>query len=361
MSSKDDVTSLPIETLLKLRQQNKGTYRNHRRIGEDISDLREHVKFLYEATPMAPEYNGFDVEFNFIERRTGQEDFEKNYTTANLEVNRNKNRYTNVLPPEDTRVSLDMLQSQEGTDYINANFIAGDVSAREFISTQGPLPNTVCDFWRMIWEHKSTVIVMLTKETENGREKCHRYWPEKRETLVFDSIRVQSISEDTNKPYLVERRLVISHVDEPEVRRDVWHLQYTAWPDHGLPSDTSTFLSLIAMVDDWNQGKAPIAVHCSAGIGRTGTFCTVHNTIHQLRRIEAERGEVPLMNIVKAVLDLRDQRPGMVQTKDQYKFCYLAVLDEYNKIVENAEKKYKQKKHLEGTVPSDKDTEDKKL
>jgi len=300
------------------------------------SKLKDYIKTFIDLKVDAnfPEINGFDVEFTYIENQTAQEQFFGDYTAAIMSVNKNKNRYSNVLPTEKTRVKLKPVDAEEGSDFINANFISGLIpgSERAYVATQGPLQSTFSEFWRMIWELNSTVIVMLTKEVENGRLKCDKYWPDFDCPLSCPPFKIIMENEDVTDE-LSTRKLLLTNSQTDE-SRTVWQFQYTAWPDHGLPVSTTAFLDLASKTDDVNTNSAPIIVHCSAGIGRSGTFCTVHSIIEKLRLdLKANPNKEPECSIVKTVLFMREQRPGMVQTKEQYMFCYLAILEETEKLL----------------------------
>eukprot|EP01120_Amphizonella_sp_Union-15-10_P015468 TRINITY_DN7971_c0_g1_i1.p1 TRINITY_DN7971_c0_g1~~TRINITY_DN7971_c0_g1_i1.p1 ORF type:complete len:369 (-),score=30.44 TRINITY_DN7971_c0_g1_i1:6-1112(-) len=303
---------------------------------QPIADLISHYNHLKKKVQFnGKNYSGFDLEFNYIENRTKREDLMQNYESASANVNKNKNRYMNVLPPEKTRVKLSVLEGIEGSDYINANFISVGLSEpqKRYISTQGPLRNTVCDFWRMIWEHNCAIIVMLTNMFENGQEKCTEYWPSKEHlTISFNILNVTLNKTECIATGLYLRRLTLT---KDGFSRCVTHFQYTVWPDHGLPTEgIDTFLKLVRLVNDENHSsnqypRPPICVHCSAGIGRTGTFCTVNNVLQHINQEVEKSRTIPPVSILNTVLDLRRQRPGMVQTKEQYYFCYKAILREY--------------------------------
>jgi protein tyrosine phosphatase len=226
---------------------------------------------------------------------------------------------------------LNIKEGLEGSDYINANYISGEVPGSEntYISTQGPLPGTVGDFWRMVWEQNSKIVVMLTKEVEGGRAKCVKYWPDK-DSRIYDDIRVSPESIDLSSKQVTTRHLILEHLKTNE-KRKVVHYQYKEWPDHGLPSSTKAFLHLVHSAKRVDK-DGPIVVHCSAGIGRSGTFCAVHALVQKMREELKTKGSLPPLNIVETVLNLRDQRPGMVQTKEQYMFCYLALQEEFQQL-----------------------------
>jgi len=310
------------------------------------SKLREHVQKLIQrkTNPRGDTYDGFEEEFRYLNYKTDNQQLFGDYKSAMMGVNRIKNRFSNVLPPENTRVPLKMVEGEDGSDYINANFISGFIpgSEKAYIATQGPLRETFQDFWRMVWEQNSTVVVMLTKEVEDGRHKCDRYWPEEDESIITDLFKVTvSDQEETQKSELIERKLVLHNLTTNE-SRPILHLQYIAWPDHGLPTSTTAFLSLLEDADKFDYTKSPIIVHCSAGIGRSGTFCTVHATIEKLLYDLKEKPDVePTLSTAKAVLHARAQRPGMVQTAEQYTFVYRAILEKAEAILKEHEKRQK--------------------
>jgi len=298
------------------------------------SKLRERIQLLSD-TKVDPNYqdvNGFDVEFTYIENQTAQEQFFGDYKTATNIPNKTKNRYSNVLPPENTRVKLKSIPGEEGSDYINANYIKGLISGSDkaYIATQGPLQSTFGDFWRMIWETDAAIIVMLTKEVENGKLKCDRYWPDFDCPMSVYPFKVTLLSQDETSE-LTTRKFTLEHLDTEE-QREVTQFQYTAWPDHGLPVSTTAFLELAHRADTANTTHGPIVVHCSAGIGRSGTFSTVHSIIEKLRLDIQNHEQEPEFNILKTVLYMREMRPGMVQTKEQYMFCYLTLLEECERL-----------------------------
>uniref|UniRef100_A0AAX7T2M4 protein-tyrosine-phosphatase n=1 Tax=Astatotilapia calliptera TaxID=8154 RepID=A0AAX7T2M4_ASTCA len=223
---------------------------------------------------------------------------------ARIPENVEKNRYRDILPYDTTRV---VLQGKE--DYINASHItvAPPVSGvcLRYIAAQGPLPQTFTHFWQTVWEQQTHTIIMLTTLTERGRTKCHQYWPHPPETKDYGPMRVKCHSEECNLAY-VTRQFTLTHTELGE-ERAVTHLQYVAWPDHGVPDDPSDFLLFISSVRERRKGEEPLMVHCSAGIGRTGVLITMETALSQL-----DQGQpVSPLDIVKT---LRDQRAMMVQT-----------------------------------------------
>lgn len=223
-----------------------------------------------------------------------------------------KDRYKTILPNPQSRVCLGRAQSQEDGDYINANYIRGyGGKDKAYIATQGPMPNTVSDFWEMVWQEEVSLIIMLTQLRE-GKEKCVHYWPTEEETYGPFHIRIQDVREC---PEYTVRRLSIQLQEE---HRPVKHVLFSAWPDHQTPESAGPLLRLVAEVEDSPETAAnagPIVVHCSAGIGRTGCFIATRIGCQQLKA----RGEVDILRIV---CQLRLDRGGMIQTAEQYQFLH---------------------------------------
>ncbi|XP_071517554.1 tyrosine-protein phosphatase non-receptor type 11-like isoform X3 [Panulirus ornatus] len=240
--------------------------------------------------------------------------------------NRNKNRYKNILPFDHTRVILrDTDPGIPGSDYINANLITSEedvgIEAKTYIATQGCLPSTCADFWWMVWQENTRVIVMTTKEVERGKNKCGRYWPDEGSSKEYGRITVRNISESSNNDYILREFLVVKD-DLPE--RKIFHYHFTAWPDHGVPSDPGCVLNFLHDVNKRQEdipSAGPVVVHCSAGIGRTGTFIVIDMILDQIKR----QGLDCEIDIQRTIQMVRSQRSGMVQTEAQYKFVYLAV------------------------------------
>ncbi|KAF1413558.1 Receptor-type tyrosine-protein phosphatase eta, partial [Spheniscus magellanicus] len=238
---------------------------------------------------------------------------------AELAENRGKNRYNNVLPYDISRVKLSA-QSSATDDYINANYMPGYNSKKAFIAAQGPLPDTVEDFWRMIWEKSIYSIVMLTKCVEQGRTKCEQYWPDKQSKSYGDII-VTMVSEIVLPEWTI-RDFTVEKSNTPE-SHTVHQFHFTSWPDHGVPEATDLLINFRHLVHEYssqNPIDSPTLVHCSAGVGRTGTFIAIDRLIQQ---IEMEN----TVDVYGVVYDLRMHRPLMVQTEDQYIFLNQCVMD----------------------------------
>uniref|UniRef100_A0A8C3J4T8 Receptor-type tyrosine-protein phosphatase eta n=1 Tax=Calidris pygmaea TaxID=425635 RepID=A0A8C3J4T8_9CHAR len=238
---------------------------------------------------------------------------------AELPDNRGKNRYNNVLPYDISRVKLSE-QNCATADYINANYMPGYNSKKAFIAAQGPLPNTIDDFWRMIWEKNIYSIVMLTKCVEQARTKCEQYWPDKQSKSYGDIIVTMvseiALPEWTIRDFTVEK----SNTTESHTVRQ---FHFTSWPDHGVPETTDLLINFRHLVHEYssqNPIDSPTLVHCSAGVGRTGTFIAIDRLIQQ---IEMEN----TVDVYGVIYDLRMHRPLMVQTEDQYVFLNQCVMD----------------------------------
>ncbi|XP_070119573.1 tyrosine-protein phosphatase non-receptor type 13 isoform X27 [Equus caballus] len=229
--------------------------------------------------------------------------------------NRRKNRYKNILPYDATRVPL----GDEG-GYINASFIKIPVGKEEFIyiACQGPLPTTVGDFWQMIWEQKSTVIAMMTQEVEGEKIKCQRYWPNVvgKTTMVNDRLRLALVRMQQLKGFVV-RAMALEDIQTGELRH-ISHLNFTAWPDHDTPSQPDDLLTFISYMRHIHR-SGPIVTHCSAGIGRSGTLICIDVVLGLI----SQDLEFDISDLVRC---MRLQRHGMVQTEDQYIFCYQVIL-----------------------------------
>ncbi|XP_006620553.1 tyrosine-protein phosphatase corkscrew-like isoform X2 [Apis dorsata] len=268
--------------------------------------------------------------------------------------NRAKNRYKNILPFDHTRVRLkDVDPNIPGSDYINANYIKNEEGDGQstgintsndggsfnkcYIATQGCLPNTIQDFWHMVYQENTRVIVMTTKEMERGKNKCARYWPEEGEVTEYGGEwKVRALSRTSTADYTLREFLLHGNRLGFADSRRIYHYHFQAWPDHGVPSDPGCVLNFLHDVNARQESIAaslassgqavtsigPILVHCSAGIGRTGTFIVIDMILDQIKRhgLDCE------IDIQRTIQRVRSQRSGMVQTEAQYKFVYLAVL-----------------------------------
>ncbi|XP_067271370.1 receptor-type tyrosine-protein phosphatase S isoform X21 [Pseudorasbora parva] len=261
--------------------------------------------------------SGMELEFK---RLANSKAHTSRFISANLPCNKFKNRLVNIMPYETTRVCLQPIRGLEGSDYINSSFIDGYRQQKAYIATQGPLAETTEDFWRMLWENNSTIVVMLTKLREMGREKCHQYWPAER-SARYQYFVVDPMAE-YNMPQYILREFKVTDARDGQ-SRTVRQFQFTDWPEQGVPKSGEGFIDFIGQVHKTKEQfgqDGPISVHCSAGVGRTGVFITLSIVLERMRY----EGVVDIFQTVKM---LRTQRPAMVQTEDEYQFCYQAALE----------------------------------
>ncbi|XP_015220087.1 tyrosine-protein phosphatase non-receptor type 1 [Lepisosteus oculatus] len=242
---------------------------------------------------------------------------------AKLPENKTRNRYRDVSPFDHSRICL-----QLGTnDYINASLISVEEAQRSYILTQGPLPNTCGHFWEMVWEQRTRGVVMLNRVIEKGSVKCAQYWPQREEKdMVFEdtNFKLTLISEDV-KSYYTVRQLELENLSTQETR-EILHFHYTTWPDFGVPESPASFLNFLFKVREsgcLNSDQGPVVVHCSAGIGRSGTFCLA-DTCLLLMSLRKDPSSVHIRDVL---LEMRRYRMGLIQTADQLRFSYLAVIE----------------------------------
>ncbi|XP_037830729.1 receptor-type tyrosine-protein phosphatase delta isoform X12 [Kryptolebias marmoratus] len=280
---------------------------------------RNLYSYIQRLTQIEPGENVTGMELEF-KRLASAKAHTSRFVSANLPCNKFKNRLVNIMPYETTRVCLQPIRGVEGSDYINASFIDGYRQQRAYIATQGPLAETTEDYWRMLWEHNSTIVVMLTKLREMGREKCHQYWPAER-SARYQYFVVDPMAE-YNMPQYILREFKVTDARDGQ-SRTVRQFQFTDWPEQGVPKSGEGFIDFIGQVHKTKEQfgqDGPISVHCSAGVGRTGVFITLSIVLERMRY----EGVVDIFQTVKM---LRTQRPATVQTEDQYQFCYRASLE----------------------------------
>ncbi|XP_067219435.1 receptor-type tyrosine-protein phosphatase F isoform X4 [Chanodichthys erythropterus] len=279
-------------------------------------NLYAHIQKLTQP-PSGETVTAMELEFK---RLANTKAHTSRFISANLPCNKFKNRLVNIMPFESTRVCLQPIRGVEGSDYINASCIDGYRQQKAYIATQGPLAETTEDFWRMLWEHNSTIVVMLTKLREMGREKCHQYWPAER-SARYQYFVVDPMAE-YNMPQYILREFKVTDARDGQ-SRTIRQFQFTDWPEQGVPKTGEGFIDFIGQVHKTKEQfgqDGPITVHCSAGVGRTGVFITLSIVLERMRY----EGVVDLFQTVKT---LRTQRPAMVQTEDQYQLCYRAALE----------------------------------
>ncbi|VCW48731.1 unnamed protein product [Gulo gulo] len=266
--------------------------------------------------------NEKDSNFGFEEQyqQLALETHSQSQTVALAPENSAKNRYRNVLPYDWSRVPLKAIQEEPGSDYINASFMPGLEDPQEFIATQGPLLQTVGDFWRLVWEQQSRTLVMLTNCVESGQVKCEHYWPLDAKPCRHGHLQVMLEGEEVLEDWTV-RDLTLRHMQEQKTL-PVRQFHYVTWPDHGVPHSTDPMLAFRKVLRQWldqtTEGGPPI-VHCSAGVGRTGTLIALDVLLRQLDR---DQRVGPFSYVQK----MRESRPLMVQTEAQYVFLHHCIL-----------------------------------
>ncbi|XP_053197058.1 receptor-type tyrosine-protein phosphatase H-like [Scomber japonicus] len=278
----------------------------------------------------ADENRGFSEEYEKL-LPVGTEQTRK---VALLPENKARNRLSTVLPYDWCRVKLSTSNPTGASDYINASYMPGYKNNREYIATQGPLPGTVSDFWRMIWEQRVKGIVMVTNCTEGGRTKCEQYWPSDRETCLYGEMQVTNKSEQQEFNWTL-REFTLKYKNTSE-ERTVKHFHFTAWPDHGVPQGSEVLIQFRELFRQHIKTEGtgePTVVHCSAGVGRTGTIIALDVLLQQLEQEKA-------VGINAFVHKMRLNRPHMVQTESQYVFLHQCIMDRLQPHEETEENLY---------------------
>lgn len=311
----------------------KRPFNNTRINASDIDQRVQELQKEHESSQQSP-LPGFWEEFESLQQQECKHLYSRK--EGQRPENRAKNRYKNILPFDHTRVILQDVEAGS-TDYINANRIVPEEeqshNKKEYIATQGCMQNTRADFWKMVWQEGTRVIVMTTKETERERQKCVKYWPDLNSSENLGPFVIKNLSEEPSHGYVLREFIVT----KGQTERRIFHFHFQAWPDHGVPSDPGCVLNFLEDVNSKQESLEPapgaIVVHCSAGIGRTGTFIVIDMIIDQIKRhgLDCE------IDIQRTIQMVRSQRSGMVQTEAQYKFVYMAVqhyIETVRKIVE---------------------------
>ncbi|XP_071952980.1 uncharacterized protein [Antedon mediterranea] len=240
------------------------------------------------------------------------------WEVAAKECHKTRNRFKNIVPYDHARVVLDKINGDPDSDYYNASYIDGYSKTEHYIACQGPNKNSLSDFWRMIWQKNIKVIVMLTNILEGNKEKCKKYWPDEQEMVVFDDITVTVTNEETTEDYTT-RTVRIEEIEQ----RTIKQFHFTQWPDKGVPKSASGLLRLIQKVKSVRgTSLTPVLVHCSAGVGRTGTYIVIDAMLDMIMTEEA-------VDILQYITDIREARISMVQTPEQYVFIYSALSEFY--------------------------------
>uniref|UniRef100_A0A8C0FDK6 Receptor-type tyrosine-protein phosphatase F n=1 Tax=Bubo bubo TaxID=30461 RepID=A0A8C0FDK6_BUBBB len=273
-----------------------------------VTDLADNIDRLKanDGLKFSQEYESIDPGQQFT------------WENSNLEVNKPKNRYANVIAYDHSRVILTSIDGVPGSDYINANYIDGYRKQNAYIATQGPLPETLSDFWRMVWEQRTATIVMMTRLEEKSRVKCDQYWPS-RGTETYGMIQVTLLDTVELATYTV--RTFALYKNGSSEKRELRQFQFMAWPDHGVPEYPTPILAFLRRVKACNPPDAgPMVVHCSAGVGRTGCFIVIDAMLERMKHEKT-------VDIYGHVTCMRSQRNYMVQTEDQYIFIHEALLE----------------------------------
>ncbi|XP_018597254.1 receptor-type tyrosine-protein phosphatase mu isoform X5 [Scleropages formosus] len=272
-----------------------------------VADLLQHITQMKCA-----EGYGFKEEYeSFFEGQSAPWD------SAKKDENRMKNRYGNIIAYDHSRVRLQPLEGEQGSDYINANYIDGYHRPNHYIATQGPMQETVIDFWRMVWQENTATIVMVTNLVEVGRVKCCKYWPD--DTEIYRDMKVTLIETQLLSEYVI-RTFAVEKRGAHEIR-EIRQFHFTGWPDHGVPYHATGLLGFVRRVKAKTPASAgPMVIHCSAGAGRTGCFIVIDIMLDMAER----EGVVDIYNCVR---ELRSRRVNMVQTEEQYVFIHDAILE----------------------------------
>ncbi|KAK7580127.1 hypothetical protein V9T40_000756 [Parthenolecanium corni] len=280
------------------------------------------------------ETNSLEIEFSLMEKNNlwaatylqiRQESMKNEHSSDEAKKSDNKllNRYRDVYPYDHSRIIL----SKTEYSYINASYISVEEARRKYILTQGPLSNTIHHFWLMVWRENSKAIIMLNKLIEKNQSKCCQYWPvstSKEAALELPEVelRVELLRENTFSHYILrEIRLTSTSTDES---RQIIQFHYTTWPDFGVPRSPLAFLKFLRDVrqsDAFGFQYGPPIVHCSAGIGRSGTFCLVDSCLILMK----EKG-IEKVNVKNVLLEMRNYRMGLIQTPEQLRFSYIAII-----------------------------------
>ncbi|XP_069765821.1 tyrosine-protein phosphatase non-receptor type 12-like isoform X2 [Narcine bancroftii] len=271
--------------------------------------------------------DNFAHDFMRLRRLSTKYRTEKIYptNTGEKEENVKKNRYKDILPFDHSRVKLALKLTEQDSDYINANFIKGVYGPKSYIATQGPLANSVLDFWRMIWEYKVAIIIMACREFEMGRKKCERYWPLYGDgVLHLGEFQITCEEEQARNDYFI-RTLLVEFQNES---RRIHQFHYVNWPDHDVPSSFDSILDMISLMREYQEHEdVPICIHCSAGCGRTGAICAIDYTWNLLKA-----GKIPEeFSVFNLIQEMRTQRHSAVQTKEQYELVHRAIAQLFEK------------------------------
>lgn len=273
--------------------------------------------------------SGFSEEFEQLQQVDGKYLYERKVGCSKENIT--KNRFKTILPFDYNRIILrdrkNTPNEPNDSDYINANRIIGEGGVSKcYLATQGPLPNTIADFWLMVWQEESQIILMITNEEEKGKSKCSKYWPDESSSPVqYDKLTVKFVRlVKRTDDYVVKELLLSNKSSTTPSERVIYHYQFITWSDHSVPEDVKSSLDFIKdfndVYDRLNNAK-PVTIHCSAGIGRTGAIIVIDMVLDRIKKY----GQQCEIDIFKTVCKLRSQRSGMIQTEKQYQFVYCAI------------------------------------
>lgn len=312
----ETISSPPVVSFLA-----DGLRRRLRRMSNKVpkhgSNMQKYAAFRQRAVQLVQSTSKLEAEYNEVRRSVEQAPTYTTRLSKPSENSRGRNRYMNVIPFEDTRVKLSGTQ-----DYINASYIREEPSgAAKYIATQGPLDSTLEDFWRLCWEQNINTILMLSPFVENGRCKVNEYLPLKdgeQKTYGQYAVLTESSEESDSVRSCTVRKLKLQHSAETRV---IKHVHFTGWPDFGNVDDSGIVLKLIELLSEIKgTSEAPLLTHCSAGVGRTGTFIAIDIIIRNLMT-----NSDYAIDVKKVVANIRNQRPLMVMTPEQYGMIYSVV------------------------------------
>ncbi|XP_038068521.1 receptor-type tyrosine-protein phosphatase epsilon-like [Patiria miniata] len=240
---------------------------------------------------------------------------------SQLPDNKPKNRYRNIPAYDHCRVILDHGEDDENLGYINAGYIKGYKNDKAYIATQGPTQATSHDFWKMVWQENVRIIVNGTNLVEDGKNKCHKYWPDVGKSETLGGILISALSEESKGEYTVRSMTIGKVGDKESSPRKIIQFHYTTWPDKDVPKDVTPVLKFVKEFSEATpKDTGPYLIHCSAGVGRTGVIIGIHAS---LQRARAEK----TLDVYNFVADMRDHRVSSVQTPVQYTFIHLALLE----------------------------------